>query len=153
MPSDRVLANAIVDETGRAYGELPLRSRLVVTVSPGQHTFTKVLFKDPGNGNFSLWGHEVCNQLGGVFEAGKIYFVELSVWRPFTVHPDNPKLAEWAAAPSAELDPAKGPASVASDPEWANCVAQAQKNMAKDQSKNDQRSLVTAADGLSTWPR
>jgi hypothetical protein len=152
MPSDRVLANAIVDETGRAYGELPPQSRLIAAVPPGPHTFIKALYKNPGNGDFALWGHLVCNQLSGLFEAGRIYFVEMSVWRLFVVKPNDPRLAGWAAAPSAELDPAKGAASVAGDPEWSKCVAQAGENAANEHNKQDQRSVVTASDGMTRWP-
>ena len=153
MPSDRVLANAVIDETGRAWGELPSHSRLVITVPPGQHTFIKTLYKNPGGGDFSLWGHDVCSQVTGTLEAGKIYFIEMSVWRPFVVKPTDARLAGWAGMPSADIDPAKGAASVATDPEWQKCVANAAQGMAKDRSKNDVRSMLAAEDGMTRWPQ
>ncbi len=153
MPSDRVLANGVIDESGRTLGEVPPRSKLVVQVPPGPHTFIQAIYKDPGAGDFSLWGHLTCNQVSGTFDAGKVYFVEMSVFRAFTVKPADPRLAEWAAAPSAELDASKGgPQNLGSDPEWSKCVAQAAENAVSARNKSDTRSIFSAQDGMTQWP-
>ena len=154
MPSDRVLANGVIDDSGRALGEVPPRSKLVVPVPPGPHTFIQAIYKNPGAGDFSLWGHLTCNQVSGTFEAGKVYFVEMSVFRAFTVKPGDPRLPGWAVAPSAELDASKGgPQNISSDPEWSKCVAQATDNADKARSKSDTRSIFSAQDGMTHWPQ
>ncbi len=150
-PSNRIAASAIIDGTGIALGEVSDESKMVIKVPPGPHVFIKAMYKGAEGGNYSLFGHLLCNQLSGTFEAGKIYFVEVSMFRLFTVKPGDKKLPAWAALQRSELA-VPGPVSAQGDPEWKACVAQAAENAAKEQGKKDTRSTVTPADAFTAWP-
>ncbi len=146
-------ANAILDEGGRALGEMPTPSKLVVKVDPGVHTFVKAVYKDPGNGDFTLAvpGEVTCHGVTGTFEANRIYFVEASLFRLFAVKVDDPRLGKWVALPTYRLDPAKAAtAGATSDVGWSTCLEAAKRNLARGY--KDHKSVVTAADGLSGWP-
>jgi len=153
-PSNRVIIDAIIDADGdgTALGDVAPVSKLIVHVSPGEHTFVQALLKDSVGGKFNLWGHVVCTQVMGTLEAGKIYFVEMSAFRAFVAKPSNPKLAEWARGQRLELS-VPGPISMKTDPEWQACRAEAAKNMEKDKKKNDLRSIFRGEDALTAWPQ
>jgi hypothetical protein len=153
-PSDRNAgASALLDESGRAIGEVAGKTRIVVQIAPGGHKFVRAIYKNADKGDYRLWGHEVCNQIAGEFAAGKIYFVEVSVFRLYKVKPDQPKLVEWANAQPIELDPGQANASVAADPEWQKCLNKAWDNAGSEKKKNDDRSVIAPGDGFAAWPR
>jgi hypothetical protein len=143
-------ANAIFDEAGTAWGEIPTGAKLIVKLPPGDHTLYKAMYKGPGTGDYALFNKvgTICSSVSGNLQAGHIYFVEASVFKLFVVSPKDPRLAQWTTMPNGEMNPTVGPSSVSSDPEWAGCVDGAQ----KEDKKRSDRAKATFGEGVTAWP-
>ncbi len=142
----RIGDTLIIGGDGRALGEPPKGSKLVVTVPPGRHTFYKALYADAGAGDYRIFGPEICHLAEGELQAGKIYAVEASVYRLFAIAPSDGRLTEWADLPSSRMTAA---GSVTSDPNWGPCRQFARRNADKDR---EQKSTLSAIHALDRWP-
>jgi hypothetical protein len=138
--------NAIFDETGTALGEIPTGAKLILKLPPGEHTIYKAMYNAPNVGDYALFRKvaSVCSAITGALQAGRIYFVEASVFKLLKVAPKDPRLAQWVAMPNGEMNPTVGPSSVASDPEWAGCAEAASKQASHDK--------ASFGDGATAWP-
>jgi hypothetical protein len=144
--------NAIFDESGTALGEIPTGAKLIVKLPPGEHTLYKAMYNAPNVGDYALFRKvsTVCSAISGALQAGRIYFVEASVFKLLMVAPKDPRLAQWVNLPDGEMNPTKGPASVSSDPEWAGCVAAATKQ--EEDAKRREPAKSGFGDGATAWP-
>jgi hypothetical protein len=143
-------ANALFDDNGQSLGEVLTGTKVVVKVPPGPHTFVKAMFTNSAQGDFSLFKGvaSLCSAVSGVLEAGKLYFVEAGLFKLFTLTPDDARLSKWMTMPNATMDPAIGPASVATDPEWRGCV----ENARNSEARRTDKAKTELTSGVSAWP-